>query len=135
MNKEPITKEKTDELLRFLPLFDVPGRDFFEKWEGVDKTPNGTMAMPHPVYPDDVLQFYWTAGQPCWSDYDYQPTEAARMLQDDEFISNATLADIKTVLTYCVRGERFADGHWGAMLESGKVVAILKRLQTLREQM
>jgi hypothetical protein len=35
------------------------------------------------------------------------------------------------MLTYCVRGERFCDGHWAAMLESGRVVAILRRLRVL----
>jgi hypothetical protein len=39
------------------------------------------------------------------------------------------------MLTYCVRGERFGDGHWAAMLETGKIVAILQRLRMLREEM
>ena len=91
--------------------------------------------MPYPVYPEDVKQFYRLAGQPCWSDYDYEPKKAARMLQDEAVIHSATLAEVKTMLTYCVRGERFSDGHWAAMLESGKVVALLKRLHVLREQM
>ena len=122
-----------DELLRFLPHFDVPGRAFVESWEG-EKTDSGAMAMPYPVYPEDVEQFYQLAGQPCWSDYDYEPREAARMLEDDAFIRRATLAEVLTMLTYCIGGERFSDGHWGAMLASGKVVALLKRLRVLREQ-
>ena len=50
------------------------------------------------------------------------------------FIQRATLAEIKTMLTYCVRGERFGDGHWAAMLESGKIVALLNRLRVLRDE-
>jgi hypothetical protein len=38
------------------------------------------------------------------------------------------------MLTYCVRGERFSDGHWAAMLESGRIVALLKRLRALRQE-
>ena len=53
------------------------------------------------------------------------------MLQDDAIIQRATLAEIVTMLTYCVRGERFGDGHWAAMLESGRIVALLKRLRAL----
>ena len=56
------------------------------------------------------------------------------MLQDDAFVRRATLAEIKTMLTYCVRGERFSDGHWAAVLKSGRIVAILKRLRVLRAQ-
>ena len=91
--------------------------------------------MPYPVYLEDVEQFYRLAGQPCWSDYDYEPEKAARVLQDDAFIQRATLAEVKTMLTYCVRGERFSDGHWAAMLESRRIVALLKRLRALRDQM
>jgi hypothetical protein len=82
----------------------------------------------------DVVEFYHRAGQPCWSDYGYEPREAARMLADEDLIRRATLHEIKTMLTYCVRGERFGDGHWGAMLELGKVTALLRRLQVLRDR-
>jgi len=133
--RELITRERIDELLRFLPLFDVPDRSFVERWGGGEKTEDGAITMPYPIYPKDVEQFYRAAGRPCWSDYGYQPQEAARMLEDKETIQNATLAEVKTMLTYCVRGERFCDGHWGAMLESGKVVAILKHLRALRDQL
>ncbi|MHC4621540.1 MAG: DUF6508 domain-containing protein [Planctomycetota bacterium] len=133
--KEPVTKIEIDELLRFLPLFDVPDRDFVESWGGGEKTESGAITIPYPVYPEDVLEFYRLAGQPCWSDYDYVPQQAGRMLQDDALIQRATLAEIRTMLTYCVRGERFGDGHWAAVLESGRIVALLKRLRTLREQM
>ncbi len=57
------------------------------------------------------------------------------MIRDGEFIKIAPIKDIKTMLTYCVRGERFSDGHWAEMLRSGRIVAILKRLQVLRETM
>jgi hypothetical protein len=38
------------------------------------------------------------------------------------------------MLTYCVRGERFSDGHWGAMIEAGYVRRLLERLAELRAQ-
>ena len=134
MKVEPITKEQMDELLRFLPLFDVPGRAFFCDWAGGDKSTGGAVTMPYPVYPEDVVEFYRLAGQPWWSDYQYRPGEAAQMLGDEAYIRRATLDEIKTMLTYCVRGERFSDGHWGVMLEKGKITALLKRLQVLRDQ-
>ena len=129
------TPAQIDELLRFLPLFDVPDRTFVETWGGGEKTESGAITMPYPVYPEDVLAFYRLAGQPCWSDYDYVPEQAGRLLQDDATIQRATLAEIVTMLTYCVRGERFSDGHWAAMLESGKIVVLLRRLRALRKEM
>jgi hypothetical protein len=135
MKKESVTREKIDQLLRFLPLFDVPGESFILRWEGGTERDDGAITMPYPVYHERVEQFYRCAGQACWSDYEYQPAEAARMVRDDEFIAHADIAEIKTMLTYCVRGERFCDGHWGEMLRAGRIVAILKRLRVLRDQM
>jgi hypothetical protein len=132
--RHPITKDKIDELLRFLPVFDVPDRSFVDRWDGGTRTESGAVTIPYPVYPEDVTQFYRLAGQPCWSDYDYDPRKAAQMLKDDAVIHRATLAEIRTMLTFCVRGERFGDGLWAAMLESGKIVAILKRLRVLRDE-
>ena len=134
VQQETPTRAQVDQLLRYLPLFEVPDRTFVERWAGGKETPDGAITVPYPVYPEDVLAFYQLAGQPCWSDYSYRPREAARMLADESAIRRATLTEIKTMLTYCVRGERFGDGHWAAMLESGKVVALLKRLRALRDQ-
>jgi ADP-ribosyl-[dinitrogen reductase] hydrolase len=132
--EEGPTPAQIDELLCFLPLFDVPNRDFVESWGGGKTAADGAITMPYPVYPQDVVEFYRLAGQPCWSDYGYEPHQAAQMLADDALIQRATLAEIVTMLTYCVRGERFADGHWAATLESGKIVLLLKRLRALREE-
>jgi hypothetical protein len=129
------TSEQIDELLRFFPLFEQPGRAFVESCGGGETTEDGAMTMPYPVYPEDVVEFFWLAGQPCWSDYGYEPRQAWAMLQDDDFIARASLDEVRTMLTYCVRGERFSDGHWGAMLESGRVQAVLRRLEALRRQM
>ena len=129
---DPITQEKIDELLQFLPAFQVEGRTFIE-WQGGEERAEGAIHIHYPRYPQDVEEFFRLAAQPCWCDYGYKPGEASDMLADDRSIESASLAEIKTMLTYCVRGERFCDGHWGAMLESGKIVKILERLRTLRK--
>jgi len=135
MNDEPITREKIDELLRFLPVFDAPGRQFVKRWAGGESTDDGTITFPYPIYADDVLAFFRLAGQPCWSDYEYDPAQARNMLEGDAFIDSATLEEVKSMLTYCVRGERFCDGHWEAILKSGAVTAILRRLVVLKESL
>lgn len=133
MKADRITRERLDELVRFLPRFSQPGAVFIVRWAGSEKTADGALTFPHPVYSDDVLAFFALAGQPCWADYGYRPRRAAAMLEDDALIAQATLAQMKTMLTYCVRGERFCDGLWGSLLESGRVVALLRRLAALRE--
>lgn len=88
-----------------------------------------------PVYAEDVQEFFTLAGQSCWTDYGYNPEDAARMLADEEFVRQASLEQVKTMLTYCVRGERFCDGHRESLLEGGKIVSLLKRLELIRGQM
>src|SRR6185503_12735484 len=62
------------------------------------------------------------------ADYNYNPDQGYQMLKDEHLIKTASLSQIKTMLTFCVRGERFADGHWGEMIEKGHVRRLLERL-------
>ncbi len=118
-----LTAEKIDQLLQFLPDFEEPNRQFVEKWEG-----------HYPIYAADVTQFVRLVGDPWWMDTGYQPQESGQMLADDALIQSAGLDQIKTMLTFFVRGERFSDGHWGWLLENGRIQSLLHRLQTIRQE-
>jgi hypothetical protein len=134
MKIEPITRNRMDELLKFLPLLSKPERDLEPTWHGivVDPDKDGVSSMPYVTYPPIIDNFFHLAGQPCWSDYEYQPEIAAKMVENDDRIASASLREIKTMLTFCVRGERFCDGHWGTMVREGRIGAILRRLDQLR---
>ena len=130
----PITPERIDELLRFLPALSAPGPDTEPEWHHLDQGPkDGVLIMPHPAYPPVVEEFFRLAGQDCWCDFQYAPEQAGEMVRDDAAVASASLAQIKTMLTFCVRGERFCDGHWGAMVREGRIGAILRRLGQLRD--
>jgi hypothetical protein len=129
-----ITPQRIDELLRFLPLFEKPGREFVLRWDDVEAVRDGAAAPPAPVYPADVEEFFQLAAQPWWRDQRYLATNAPRMLTDDGAMARASLDQIKTMLTYCVRGERYRPGHWAQALESGRITALLRRLSELRRQ-
>jgi hypothetical protein len=128
----PITRRRIDELLRYLPVFAVPDARFVTEWGGGPR-PDGTIEMGYPVYASEVSAFFELAAQPCWCDYEYHPATVGEMLEDDALIAAADLDGIRTMLTYCVRGERFGGGHWEEMLVSGVVVKLLRRLEQLRE--
>ena len=128
----PITLEEIDALLRFLPLFDVPGRSF-ARWTQPRTTESGALVGPYPQYPDDVQAFYRLAGSGCWQDFAYSPKRSHEMLADPQRIRTATLLELRSMLTYCVRSERFGDGSWEHWLREGYIVALLKRLHVLRE--
>jgi hypothetical protein len=135
MRPNPITPEKVDELLRFLPGFEDLGQPFVVRWAGGEATEEGAVTMPYPVYAQKVDDFFRLAGQECWLDAEYLAVDPARMLDDDEAIGAATLEQVRAMLTYCVRAERFGDGSWEGLLRSGRITALLRRLQVLRSGM
>jgi hypothetical protein len=132
---DKITPERIDELLRFLPEFTRPGRRYAKAWQGGARTEDGGVTLPYPEYERDVLEFFRLAAQEWWQDHDYYPPMAGAMLADNEAVNRATLEQVRTMLTCCVRGERFCDGYWEGLLESGRIVALLQRLAALRAEM
>lgn len=132
MAKRAVTREDVDALLKYLPLFEKPGRKF-ARWPRLESH-GGVMQWPHPDYDDDVEEFFALAARECWVDYEYMEKDAARMLEDDAFVARANLEQVKTMLTFCVRGERFCDGHWEGLLTGGRIIALLRRLKALREE-
>ena len=120
---KPTTTAMIDQLLQFLPAFEEPNRQFIEKWQGY-----------YPVYAADVTEFVRLVGDSWWMDTSYQPNEAGQMLADDAVVQSANLDQIKTMLTFFIRGERFSGGHWGDLLENGRVQSLLHRLKMLRRE-
>lgn len=132
MEEEIPTDEDMERLLSYLPLFDKPGRQFVKRWAGGEKLGEHSFNVSYPVYEEDVGHFFQLASQPCWNDTNYNPEAAGRMLEDELAVSNASIEGIRTMLAFCVRGERFCDGYWETVLKSGKVVALLRRLQQIQ---
>jgi len=128
------TITEIDELLAFLPQLYAEDFQPVKRWLGGDRDSDGNIVMPYPEYDKSVEEFFGAASKDCWLDYEYDPEEAYRMLKDEEAIKSADLAEIKTMFTFCVRGERFSDGHWEAMIEGGYVRSLLERLGEIRSQ-
>ena len=122
------TEKEIAELLSFLPKLTADGFEPFRGWHGGPTEDGEAMAMPSPAYDKSVEEFFRVASRACWSDYEYRPAVAGRMLTDPDEVRAADLAGIRTMLTYCVRGERFGAGHWGAMIQGGHVERLLRRL-------
>jgi hypothetical protein len=130
----PVTREKIDELLEYLPILNQR-RDSEPEWRPSQKLADGTVTMPCARYSTEISEFFELASQPCWLDTQYDPEIAHIPLSDDAAIKRASLAEVKSMLTYCVRGERFCEGHWGQMIRDGRVQALLRRLSELRYEL
>lgn len=116
-----------DELLSFLPRL-YPNGVAIKTYT----VPEGTY---WPLYAEVVKDFYRAVAKECWNDFDYLRHGAGLMSENETYITQANLADIQSMLTWCLRGERFCDGHNGSVIEEGYVMNILRRLQVLRAEM
>lgn len=125
------TTQEINELIAFLPRLYAQGFVPIMGWGGGTKGEDGVITLPWPKYDEIVEEFFQVASRKCWSDYDYSPEVAGQMLERDEVMQTANLSQIKTMLTYCVRGERFSVGHWAAMIEGGNIRRLLGRLAEL----
>jgi len=81
------------------------------------------------------VEEFFNAVRGVWIDYEYNPELAYQMLRDEQAVRNASLSQIKSMLTFCVRGERFSDGHWSAMIENGYIRRLLERLDEIRGEL
>jgi hypothetical protein len=125
------TSQEIEELVAFLPRLYEKGFSPVKRWHGGNKDHNGVIIMPWPEYEPVVEEFIRISSAECWTDYKYQNNLAEQMLNNEDAIKTADLAQIKTMLTYCVRGERFCTGHWSAAIENGQVRRLLQRLADL----
>ncbi len=77
--------------------------------------------------------FHDVIHKPQWMHIDYQEDRPQDFARKPERIPSATLDQITALLTWCVRGERFCDGHMADVFEKGIPQAALRRLKTLHE--
>lgn len=89
-----------------------------------------------PTYADYVEEFFKLV------EYEFEDRDYAlngidaleEQLEDDDLIAQASVDQCRTLLTLILRGERFCDGYWRRIIESGRVQAILRRLSELCEE-
>ena len=132
-NDQPPTLQEIEALTAYLPRLYAEGFSPVIKWNG-GKRKDGTYTMPYPDYDPLVEEFYRAVSGGGWLDYEYNPEQAYRMIQDENLIKTASLSQIKTMLTFCVRGERFSDGHWAEMIEKGYIRQLLERLNVIKAE-
>ena len=134
MTTDP-TNAEIQELISFLEVFTREGFDPLVEWGGGELLPDGARTFPWPVYQEVVEEFFRLAGKACWCDYDYASQDVPVLIQQSGFIEQASLEQCKTILTYCVRGERFCDGFWGAVIREGLVQRLLRRLAEIDQDL
>ena len=101
------------------------------KWHGLEP---GSTQLPYPDYPEEINKFFATFMNQFWVDTDYANKPVQKWIMDDEFITQASIEQLKSILTGVVRGERFNDGWWQSLLEKGRMEKIVERLEEINKQ-
>ena len=94
--------------------------------------------MPWFEYSEEVLEFQkalydngWIDGSFNWGDW--QDT-AQEYIEQPEKITSADDETIQKLFTTHVRKEKFCEGHLATMFANGQIVALLQRLQEIRQE-
>lgn len=128
------TLQDIEELTAYLPRLYAEEFSPVINWEGGETLKDGSFTLPYPQY-DPLVEEFFQAVARSWLDYQYNPEQAYPMLKDKQAVKTASLAEIKSMLTFCVRGERFSDGHWSEMIEKGYIRRVLERLNEIKLEM
>jgi uncharacterized protein DUF6508 len=128
------TLQEIETLTAFLPRLYSEGFAPIQNWSGGEKQKDGSISFPYPSYNPVVEEFFRLVSSEGWLDHEYNPEQAYQMLKDENGIKTASLSQIKTMLTFCVRGERFSDGHWAQMIEEGYIRRLLERLNEIKSE-
>jgi len=126
------TLEEIETLTSFLPHLYAEGFSPVESWRGGEKQIDGSMTLPYPKYHPLVHEFFRHVAGDGWLDFKYNPEQANQMIRDENTIKTASLEQIQTMLTFCIRGERFSDGHWEEMIKKGYIRQLLERLNEIK---
>lgn len=125
-------QEQIEKITSFLENFEDTQQIFMEN----KKDNRGLTQKNSYEYRKDVKEFFTLLQEREWDYLDYLSPEIREFIKNPDKIQFATLKQIKGILTYCLKGERYVEGHRNVMLKRGVVQAALKRLKNLntREQ-
>lgn len=123
-----------NEVLAWLPRFTHAGFHAGQ-WAGSEEDPPGSRTMPSVGYADDVLEFIrqlYDLQVVAPFDWSSWTQERGNELWDDpQRLAGASLEECRMLLAAHLRADRFTEGHLLHALESGHIVTILRRVDSL----
>ncbi len=124
-----ITLKNIDAVLTFLSYFENTKNTFF--------TTSDSWIDPYDYSPtvQDFIGILYDEGFIRPFDWGAWQGEPMKYFEDPASLDSADLDTISKLLTLHVRKDRFCGGHLADMIESGHILAILRRLKAIREEM
>ena len=132
-DRRAINREDLEELIALIPEME----SYHGSWGEHDITSEGNTVFMGPYKFSDITRRVHSSINGSGLIYpfgwiDWQE-EAERICSDPELIEQTDLLTVRKLLTLHTRKERFCEGHFAAMCESGVMLLILKRLKELYE--
>ncbi|MBN2982344.1 DUF6508 domain-containing protein [Cohnella algarum] len=123
---------KYDRLFEFIPFLETASADEIVRWGGGDRSSDGIITLPYPIYDERVVAFINTVYECDLLNRDYFQTIKSYGIctakELDNAINDADSRVVIALLTYYVRQERFCDGLWGKAIEEKIFLRLIKRL-------
>ena len=127
------TLEDFEELIAFYPKLNRRDFDPIIEWKGGGKIDEKVNFMRWPIYDPIVINFLELASKECWNDYNFNQYVMNKMIKSEVVVQCADLPQMKQMLSYCVRGDKFiSEGHMGTMIKEGHISRLLQRLDKLK---
>jgi len=128
MEDPTLDNKKIKELTDFLPLL-------YDKNIKLSKSPGRgktDLLCGFYDYHPTVNTFFELASQEHWKDSQYVDNFSEKMIEPGK-IEEASINQLKTIITWCDRTERFFEGHWEYVIENDIIKRVLKRLIQLNK--
>ena len=122
-----ITKKEIKELTDFLPLLYDENIELSKSPKKGTTDLGGGFYVHHPT----VNAFFELAGQEHWKDYQYVDNFSEKMIEPGK-IEEASINQLKTIITWCDRVERFVEGHWEYVIKDEIIKRVLLRLKEIK---
>jgi O-acetyl-ADP-ribose deacetylase len=132
-DKPTITQEGIRQVLEFLPIFEEGFEGELYEWVTFEKQ-NGVTQMPYVDYSPEITRFRSALGSAGFiHPYDWMAwqEEASRYLNEPDLLKTANLETLRKLFTLHVRRDRFVEGHFAEMIDTGHIRALLHRLKEL----
>ena len=128
MGGSTLNGKKIKELTDFLGLLYDENIELCKPYPNADMSDiiSGTFYKYHPY----VLRFFELVSQEHWKDYKYVDNFSEEMVGSGK-IEEASINQLKTILTWCDRTERFFEGHWEYVIEIDIIKRVLNRLNEI----
>lgn len=127
----PITAQQIDAILPFLDRFEAVSFS-----AGSWKAPEGQ--IPWFTFEDAVMEFHQALYDNGWVTPAFDWTEwqesAKEFVESPEKIKSADATTIQKLLTTHCRADRFCEGHLASLFGNGHIVAMLRRLKAIRDE-